>query len=152
MQGLVRETEFLDANAVYTYLLLATHFSETCAVAERGGALLGFVSGYRKPLDPSVLFVWQVAVRPDARGQGVARRLITHILRRRVCADVCFLEATVTPTNDASWALFQRVAHDLGAHVQRGPGFDTRTFGDEPHASEDLVRIGPFMIHDGSVT
>jgi len=143
IHALIRDSGSLDLNSAYSYLLLATHFADTCSVATCDGRLVGFTSGYLEPADPSVLFIWQVAVRADARGRGVARRLLGDVLGRPASAHVRFLEATVAPSNDASLALFRTVARERGATFERRSGFAVHDFGDEPHEPEELVRIGP---------
>ncbi len=140
---LVGRCGVLDPNSTYCYLLLATHFAATCAVAVRAGRIVGFVSGYPVPSEPSTLFIWQVAVDPAARGQGVALRLLAAILDRPACRAMRHLEATVTPSNAASWALFRALARDRGARIERCPHFTSAELGGA-HEPEDLVRIGPF--------
>jgi L-2,4-diaminobutyric acid acetyltransferase len=85
-----------------------------------------------------------VGVDVSARGHGVARRLLGHLLDRPTCAQVSYLEATVTPSNTASWALFRRIAADRDAAFHHHPGFLAADFGGEHHEPEQLVRIGPF--------
>ena len=141
--ALVGRCGVLDPNSTYCYLLLATHFAATCAVAVRAGRIVGFVSGYLVPSEPSTLFIWQIAVDPATRGQGVARRLLAAILGRRACRAVRYLEATVTPSNTASRALFSALARDRGASLERRPRFTSADLGGT-HEPEHLVRIGPF--------
>ena len=141
--GLVARCRVLDPNSTYCYLLLATHFAATCAVAVRGGRIVGFVSGYLLPREPSTLFIWQVAVDPAVRGQGVALRLLAAILDRPACRAVRHLEATVTPSNAASWALFRALARDRQARIERRRHISSADLGGT-HEPEDLVRIGPF--------
>ena len=135
----------LDLNSEYLYLLLCHHFSDTCVLAEQGNALAGFLSAYRPPRQPDTVFVWQIAVDAPFRGRGLAWSMIEHLLQRNVCRDVRFLEATVSPSNQASRGLFQSVARRLGTECHVGPLFTEEMFlGTEAHESEDLFRIGPF--------
>lgn len=142
---LVRCCGPLDINSQYLYLLLCHHYAQTCAVAERGGVVVGFVSAYRPPVDPETLFIWQVAVAPQERGQRLAFRLIEHILSRPGSVDVCWLEATVSPSNVPSQALFQSLTRELGTQCCVSPLFTEQLLsGAEAHESEELYRIGPF--------
>lgn len=147
---LVDECKPLDLNSQYAYLLLCTHFAGTCAVAERNGGVIGFVSGYRKPDDDSVLFVWQVAVSPRGRGQGVGRGLLHEILERPELAGVRHLEATINPSNRPSWALFESFAKQRGASCATTTLFREEHFGDQEHEEEQLLRIGPLKPPRGS--
>ena len=134
----------LDLNSPYAYLLLCTHFSETSAIAETGGGPLGFVGGYLKPSEPSVLFIWQIAVSRDARGDGVGVGLLQEVLGRPACGHVRHLEATITPSNEASWKLFRSLARARGAPCHETPMFGKDDFGGGNHEEEQLLRVGPF--------
>jgi L-2,4-diaminobutyric acid acetyltransferase len=132
----------LERNTSYAYLLLCSHFADTCLVAERDGGPIGLVLAYRPPTRPDEIFVWQVGVAPEARGAGLAGRLLDGLLAAPACAGVRFLTATVSPDNQASRALFAALARRRGVPLERGPGFAAALFP-EPHEDEDLVRIGP---------
>jgi len=146
MQTLVEASPPLDNNSRYCYLLLCEHFAPTCAVAEADGSVLAFVTAYVPPGQPDTLFVWQVAVAPMLRGQGVARRLIDHVLQRPDLAHVRFVEATVNPSNDASRALFASLAREYGALLSEACMFPEALFP-SGHEQENLLRVGPFQIH-----
>ncbi len=141
--ALVRESGVLEPNTCYAYLLLCTHFAETCLVAERGGRLLGFVLGYRPPTRPEAVFVWQVGVRADCRGEGLGKRLLGRLVELPGCADATFLEATVAPSNEASNRLFLGFARELGVPCELERGFESADFGPLEHEAEPLYRIGP---------
>ena len=134
----------LDTNSLYCNLLQCTHFSDSCAVAENGGELVGSLSGYRLPNSPDVLFVWQVAVSEAARGAGVAGQMLRNILRRPENAEVRYVHTTVTETNDSSRAFFRKFANGLGAQWAEEKYFDQDMHLAGEHPSEFLLRIGPF--------
>lgn len=144
MHRLVRDCPPLDLNAPYAYLLLCQHHAATCVVAEHPERLAGMVSAYTPPRQPDTLFVWQVAVNPCDRGQGLAHLMLEHLLRRTHSTDVRFIETTITPDNQASIALFQGLARVLDTHCTHSPLFEARHFGAQAHAPEHLFRIGPF--------
>ena len=141
--ALVQKTPALDANSPYAYLLLCTDFAATGAVAEAGDALVGFVLGYRPPTRPEAYFVWQIAVREDQRGRGLGRALLDTALANVVTRGVSFLEATVTPSNQASQSLFAGFANRVGAPCREVPVFPSELFPDGRHEREILLRIGP---------
>ncbi|MCI0508936.1 MULTISPECIES: diaminobutyrate acetyltransferase [Chromohalobacter] len=141
---LVKACPPLDVNSGYAYLLLATQFRDTCAVAtDEEGEIVGFVSGYVKRNAPDTYFLWQVAVGEKARGTGLARRLVEAVLMRSGMSDVRHLETTITPDNEASWGLFKRLADRWQAPLNSREYFSTGQLGGE-HDPENLVRIGPF--------
>jgi diaminobutyrate acetyltransferase len=112
-------------------------------VAEQQGRICGFVSAYRKPADPTVLFVWQVAVGPQVRGRGLGKQLLTALLARPACLGVTQLETTITPSNSASNALFAWLARRYEAQCLRSTQFRAEDFGASTHEEEELLRIGP---------
>ena len=135
----------LDLNSVYSYLLLAEHFGQTSVLAQtEHGRLWGYISAYVPPDKPNVLFVWQVAVHESARGQGLGRRMISHLLQRPALADVQYIETTVGPSNQASRRMFQGIARALNTTIVERPLFERRMFGAQGHEDEPLLRIGPF--------
>ncbi len=101
VSGLVGVCPPLDENSRYCNLLQCTDFSDTCIVAERAGELVGWVSGYRLPAEPETLFVWQVAVHPDARGESLGKRMLLTLLQRLSKSGVSALRTTVTKANQA---------------------------------------------------
>ena len=134
----------LDTNSSYCNLLQCSHFANTSVAAERDGELMGFISGYAVPERPDTLFVWQVAVSEQARGVGLASRMLTHILARPRYEQFCYLETTITEDNQASWALFKRFAKTQKADFQHATWMDKDLHFAGQHDSEVLVRIGPF--------
>jgi len=134
----------LDLNSCYAYLLLCEHFAETCVRAERDGHTVGFVSAYRPPQRADVIFVWQVAVAEEMRGQGLARAMLQDLLARPALHDCRYLETTVSPSNEPSRRVFLGLARECGAAVTERVLFAEPDFGGEPHESEVLIRIGPF--------
>ncbi|MEZ6132584.1 MAG: diaminobutyrate acetyltransferase [Planctomycetaceae bacterium] len=147
---LVRDSGVLDENSAYLYLLLCRDFSDTCLVAERDGRLAGFVTAYRPPDEPEVLFIWQVAVAPAARRQGVALQMLTELVDRVGRSSLRFIEATVAPSNSASRQLFASLARTLDVPLTIVPeeGFTQNDFPSGDHEPEPRVRIGPGIGRD----
>jgi L-2,4-diaminobutyric acid acetyltransferase len=143
MRALVEASGVLEPNSLYAYLLLCTHFAETCLVAERDGCMQGFVAAYLPPSDPVSVFVWQIGVSGEARGKGIGMRLLDTLWRLPACAQVRYLAATVTPSNRASHRLFTAFARERGAACKVQPHFTSEHFGSVDHEEEELYRIGP---------
>lgn len=143
-QRLVANSPPLDHNSDYLYFLLCSHFADSCVVAEAAaGEMVAFLSAYRKPSDPDVLFIWQVAVAAAYRGQGIGNQLLDHLLQRPACVGVRWLESTVSPSNQPSRRLFERFAAAHSAGWQESIFLDASQFGDSGHETELLFRIGP---------
>lgn len=144
VQDLVASCATLDDNSLYCNFLQCTHFADTCMLVEQGDKVLGWISAYRPPREPGTLFVWQVAVSPEARGRGIASALVERLLVSRSCQDVTRLRATITPDNTASWRLFGSIADSLGAPLSRRMWLDAEENFDGEHEDEFMITIGPF--------
>jgi L-2,4-diaminobutyric acid acetyltransferase len=137
----------LDTNSAYCNLLQCTDFSETCVVAERDGKLLGWISGYRPPASPECVFVWQVAVAAEARGEGLAQKMLDALVARPAVAGATALTTTITESNAASWALFHAFARRHGANLTKAPRFKRETHFAGAHETEWEARIAPLPNH-----
>lgn len=137
---LAAATGVLDVNSRYAYLIWCRDFAATSVVATLDGRLVGFVTGYRRPDDPGTLLVWQVAVDAQARGTGLAGRMLAtlwdQVPRTR------YLETTITPDNAGSIALFTGFARRHSTDVAQLELFPGELLG-AGHQPEILFRIGP---------
>lgn len=147
MWRLVKDSGALDENSAYAYLMMGEWFTGTCVLAEEhlhGGArrLAGFVMGFVPPTQPDTIFVWQVGVDHRQRGRGLGKLLIKQFVEWAP-PGVNFLEATVTPSNAASEALFKAAARTFGTAVRVTDLFAADAFPGEGHEPERRFRIGP---------
>ncbi|MGF1908398.1 diaminobutyrate acetyltransferase [Vibrio kasasachensis] len=131
----------LDLNSSYCNFLQATHFSATCVMVEHKGRVGGFISAYRKPDEQDVLFVWQVAVSPHYRGQGLAYRMLNALLNRESLQNLKAIETTITQANKASWALFEKFDATRGNQGDVNVFLDEQTHFNGKHETEYLYRI-----------
>ena len=144
---LVGQCPPLDLNSLYAYLLLSEHYADTCVLAEDSASnVVGFVSAYIPPRHPDVLFVWQVAVHLRARGCGLGRRMLWHVLQHVAPEAIRYIETTVGPDNAASRGMFAGVARQLHADCSETALFESALFGQTGHETERLLRIGPFQL------
>ena len=141
---IARDAGNLDLNSPYAYMMTCRNFQNTCAIAEIYGMPAGFVMAHRPASRPHVLFVWQIAVLPEFRGFGIAKRLLDGLLDRDVNAGVRTIEATVSPSNTASAALFTAFANDRNAKLDMRTGFTADDFPEgHGHEAEQLFTISP---------
>lgn len=141
--ALIKRCPPLDTNSMYCNLLQCSHFASTSVAAIANNELVGFISGYLIPERPDTLFIWQVAVADTARGQGLAGRMVRHILARPHCQQVSQIETSITEANKASWALFTSLAKQLKAPLNTSVLFDKAEHFNGAHDTESLVCIGP---------
>ncbi|SFF01995.1 diaminobutyrate acetyltransferase [Alteribacillus iranensis] len=134
----------LDLNSSYKYIMMCEFFSETCVVAKENGKLVGFVTAFILPEKQDTVFVWQIGVDESQRGKGMGSRLLNALVERTKSADVKYLEATVTPSNAASQALFKKLARTHETDCEVSECFAEDLFPGEGHEAELTFRIGPF--------
>ncbi|WP_077624063.1 diaminobutyrate acetyltransferase [Sediminibacillus massiliensis] len=133
----------LDQNSAYKYIMMSEFFSETCVVAKEDGKVVGFVTAFIPPERPDAVFVWQIGVSPEQRGKGIASKLLHELINREACQDVRYVEATVTPSNNASQSLFRRLAHEYNTRCEVSELFSKDLFPTEGHEEELNFRVGP---------
>ncbi|MBU7599700.1 diaminobutyrate acetyltransferase [Streptomyces sp. P38-E01] len=142
---IARDSQVLDLNSSYSYLLWCRDFAATSVVARDGdGEPVGFITGFLRPRHERTLLIWQVAVDGSQRGRGLAGAMLDGLTAR--VADefgIDHMETTVTPDNAPSNRLFTSFAERHGAGVEREVLFDGTAFPDEGHEPEVLYRIGP---------
>jgi len=141
---LITQTEPLDINSLYCYLLICDHFNETSILAHDNGSVKGFISAYIHPRKNDTLFIWQVAVHSSTRRQGLAMKMAMGILGRDCTRGIRYIETTVSPSNTASSLFFESLAARLETGLVKEPYITESMFGEEKHEAEVLYRIGPF--------
>jgi L-2,4-diaminobutyric acid acetyltransferase len=135
----------LDLNSPYAYVLWSDHFAASSIVAaDELDGIVGFVTGFHPPRDPATLFVWQIGVSEDARERGVGGQMLDELLASTRSR---WLEATVTPSNAASAALFRGAAARHEADLAESVVYPGDLFPD-PHEPEIRFRIGPIDTTD----
>lgn len=142
---IAEDSQVLDVNSRYAYVLWCRDFAATSIVARLGGRVVGFVTGYARPDQPDTLFVWQVAVDAAARGKRAAAVMLDDLVAR---VGLPYLETTITDDNAASIAMFSGLAERHDAPVARTELFDRTVLGAE-HDPEFLYRIGPMTLTRG---
>jgi|OM-RGC.v1.022205254 diaminobutyrate acetyltransferase (EC 2.3.1.178) len=142
---LVKNSPPLDENSMYCNFLQCEHFSDTSVCAKQGDTLVGFISAYLLPNNNNTLFIWQVAISKEARGQGLALKMIEHLLERLHLKNVCHIETTITHENQSSWRLFEKVASALSCEIHSSEWLNKETHFQSQHSTEMLVKIGPFQ-------
>lgn len=146
IHALIARCPPLDRNSLYCNLLQATHFADTCVVAEQSDTIVGWMSGYIPPRRSDTYFIWQVAVAPEARGLGLGRRMIREVLSRDVCRNITVLHTTVTASNAPSRALFNRVAEEFDAALSEQTHFDSEHHLAGAYPTEFLIEIAPVSV------
>lgn len=141
---LAKQTDRLDSNSNYLYVLCCLHFAQTCAVAKRGKDTVAFLIGYRVPDDPSIFFVWQTATKPRHGIPNLGLKLMLHSARKAFAAGATEIQATVDWNNKPIVMLFKAVARELSADISFSHFCDGRLLcvgDDAKHHDETLISI-----------
>lgn len=146
--ALIKRSPPLDHNSAYCNLLQCSHFAQTCVIAESDGRMLGWMSAYIPPEQRDHIFIWQIAVHPEARGKRLAQQLLSALLSRPALAQVRYLTTTITQDNQASWLVFERFAASHQLNLDKAPHFRKEEHFQGIHETEFLVKIGPFNIQE----
>ncbi len=133
----------LDQNSAYKYIMMCEYFAETCVVAKQDDELVGFITAFIPPERQDVVFIWQVGVDSSQRGKGIASKMLNHLVERNACQNVRFVEATVTPSNQASQSLFRKLARDHETQCTVSEFFTENLFPSDDHEEELNFRVGP---------
>lgn len=130
----------LDSNSPYSYVMCGDYFASTSVVVRQGDEIVGFVTGFLAPAEPTTLFVWQIGVADSARRLGLGSRMLDHLVER---LHPLHLEATVTPDNAASAALFRSLGTRRRTQAELSPAYPSELLG-SAHDPELRFRVGPF--------
>lgn len=127
----------LDRNSAYAYVMWCDYHRDTSVVVEVNGEVVGFIMGFAVPGAPDTVFVWQIAVDDGQRGRGIGGLMLDELVAR---TGAQFIEATVTPTNAASDALFRALGRRHGHEVELAAAYGEDLFPDG-HEAEIRYRI-----------
>ncbi len=137
---LVANRPYVGLNSRYTYFLLARDFQDTCIVAQDGGKIIGFASGYVPPRRPDTFFSWEVVVDKDYRGHGLQKTLLLNQLK---LTGAKYFEATINPSNEVSKNNYVKLSHLLDGEIEMCVLFSEADFEFDGHEAEVLYRVGP---------
>jgi ribosomal protein S18 acetylase RimI-like enzyme len=92
---------------------LFEHFGDTCVVAEREGALVGFLVGFVSQRMPGTGYVHYAGVRPDCRGLGIGQEMYRRFTEAAADRGCTRLLAETGAWNVESIAFHQNVGFTL---------------------------------------
>ncbi len=138
--NLIKSCPPLDLNSSYYYFMMCSDFAKSSLLAEQGGKILGYVSGYIPPEDEKTLFIWQVAVSEDARGKGLAGAILSELVQDWNGL-ITKLKTTISPSNKPSQALFKSYANKNSYALTTSEFLTAKDFGGSDHEAEELYTI-----------
>jgi len=98
--------------------LFFEHFHDTSFVVEEDGELIAFLVGFLSQTHRDEAYIHFVGVRPDRRGQGIARALYERFFASARSKDRSVVRAITAPVNKGSVAFH----HAMGFATEPGDG------------------------------
>ncbi|OCL97232.1 diaminobutyrate acetyltransferase [Arcobacter porcinus] len=134
---IIKESKTLDLNSEYLYLLLSTHFKDSCSLAFINGELASLVLAYYLPNETKTLFIWQIATKEKFRGKNLTLKILEDIVSRK---EINKLITTVSPDNIASRKIFEKFARNNNSEIKKSILFSKDDFINS-HEDEVLFTI-----------
>jgi len=120
----VKHSKPLDLHTAFTYWTLFKYFGDTCFVLEKKGRIIGFISGLLSSNQPNTLYLWQIGIDPDYRGNRYAEILLKRVVEAARAKDCKGLQITIAPENRSSYRLFSRFALEQGLAMDKTGAID----------------------------
>lgn len=111
--------------------LFLDHFWETSLYAEDSeGRIAGFLIGFHSPSQRTEAYIHYVAVHPDERRSGLARRMYVEFFDRAAVAGRSVVRAITSPSNEQSVEFHRRMGFTVTgpATDYNGPGHSVMLF------------------------
>ncbi|MCW1381416.1 GNAT family N-acetyltransferase [Novosphingobium sp. KCTC 2891] len=108
---LARSAGTLDLHTPYTYWTLTAAGIVLLALDDTRP--VGLLTALRAA-DPARAFLWQVGLVPEARGRGIAARLLDTFRDRALAQGIDAVDLTIAADNTASFAMMHRFAQRHG--------------------------------------
>lgn len=100
----------------YIYWMLGKYFPSTCLVAERDDQILGYI-GALCAGEKQKIFVWQIAVKANIRGQEIGRKLLENIVVAAGNLGICQLEIAINDKNIPCKRMVEKLVRDFGGTI-----------------------------------
>jgi ribosomal protein S18 acetylase RimI-like enzyme len=91
--------------------LFFVHFRDTSFIAERDGAVVGFLCGFRSVTFDDEAYVHFIGVDPDERGSGLGRLLYERFFE--AIAPRTIVRAVTSPVNERSVAFHRAIGFEV---------------------------------------
>lgn len=115
---LVKKCPPLELNSRYFYTMIGWHFSQTSFVAEIARNPVGFIYGFASPMQENTLFIWQLAVLPEARRKGIGKSLLNLAYKMAKKMELRRLCCTIDSNNYGSRKLLKSFAQSYSIEIE----------------------------------
>lgn len=111
LKGLLdRCRPYVSPHPDYNYWLFTKFANEYTMVNEIDGRLIGYLSGFAMGNRSEEIFVVQICVDPDYRGQGLGKELLETLYQKHNKDGRLIVHATICPSNEPSQNTFKSLA------------------------------------------
>lgn len=109
----------LEVHTSFTYWVTFEYWGHLCRVALVGNRVVGYVSAIGSGRVRDVLYVWQVGVAQEFRGQGLAQRLLSEVVTAGRANGFRKAQVSIAGDNEASLKAFERFAREQKQRLER---------------------------------
>jgi L-2,4-diaminobutyric acid acetyltransferase len=114
LQKLTNQCQPLLINDIYVNIFLAKYFENTCFLLKNSGEAVGFVSGLRSTVEPTIFFLWQLGIIPKLRGKGLSTLLIEKVVKAAQDLGCHRIQFSIAPGNEQSLRAFTTFSTKCG--------------------------------------
>jgi len=109
ISGFTSACGILVGHEPHFYRIIIDYFGDTAFIAEdTDGKIIGFTFGFASQTEPDLFFLWQIGVADDMRRNGLASKLLAHLIEAAVKKGCKRVRATVNHDNEPSRRLFEK--------------------------------------------
>ncbi len=109
----------LDLHTTVTYWTLFNYFSNLCFLMLEEEKVIGFVSGVKSSLDKEVVYLWQVGVAKNYRGNNYASLLLDHFFKASKNLDCSKIQVSIAPENEPSYNAFFKYSKEHSYNISQ---------------------------------
>ena len=115
MRYLAQKCTPLDVHTQYTYWVNATFFDKCSFILESDGEPAGYIMTVE---NPETLFIWQIGILPEHRGNGLSYQLISACMDYAASAGKN-VKVTIAEENIASYRSFLSACEKKGCRLNK---------------------------------
>ena len=135
----------LTLHTAVTYGVLFRNFSELCFVFEDNERIIGFLAALRGTSHSDAVYVWQLGVSADMRGQGISHKLLDALAQSSKSIGISKLHVGIEPSNDVSLKVFESYARKQNQSLKEIGQVD---FADELSRSDEVDVVWELSLND----
>ena len=114
IRAFIKKCDFLGVQSLYTYWILAYHFSDFCFVAkEEHNEIVGFISAINSKKYRNSIFLFQIGILQKYRSTGLSHQLVDKLFKISLEKGFTKIQLSIDPDNKASLKFFKKYAKSI---------------------------------------